>query len=185
MKPDESHSDSWVKQFYLTHSTDENNLIGMINDGYIYSGIYANRSRLFGSPTSRYVYLSLLGDISSNFQNITLFLSDRVLFNRSFRYAFGWFTEDALEKTIKVDHKRDNVLEHLESLNDHILKSNNVTSHEILLKKKVNLDKYLVAVCCKNNISSNTINLIKSIYPKVKILDNNPISASNLYEMMS
>jgi len=74
----------------------------------------------------------------------------------------------------------------LDNINHHIIeeakKSNThaMTSHEILLKKKVNLHKYLKVICCRDILSKETIEYINKNYPNVIILDNFPLSAQNL-----
>ena len=41
---------------------------------------------------------------------------------------------------------------------------NEIGTHEILLGKKINLHKYLVAICCTDRLSKEIINYIKKNY---------------------
>ena len=65
-------------------------------------------------------------------------------------------------------------------LKDLVLK---LHSHEILLRKKVSLHRYLVAVRCDSN-DDDIRKFIKDNYPGVIILDKNPKSASQITHIL-
>lgn len=109
------------------------------------------------------------------------------MYNRSFRYALKWVGPE-IQHTTKVHPKFDNVDQTLNKINNHIsnLDPNYpgiTTSHEILIKKKVSLHKYLVAICCQSSLSTEVIHYVKEHYPNVKILKYYPSSATELYKI--
>lgn len=63
-----------------------------------------------------------------------------------------------MDRSIEVDYRKDDVGVIIDTINEHIksIDANSLmkmVSHEILLKYKVNLHKYLVAICCKSSLS--------------------------------
>jgi hypothetical protein len=120
----------------------------------------------------------------------TFILSTDVLYKRSFRYALKWVGNE-IQNTVKVNYRHDNVNKILDKINEHIVYTNNYDvrnitgSHEILLKKKVNLHKYLVAICCGSHLSLEIIEYIKQNYLNVKIIDKIPKSAHDLNNIFS
>ena len=95
----------------------------------------------------------------------------------------GW--KGSVDGTIKVDYRRDDVQEVLDGINADLSTYEKgdfkmLFSHEILLKRKANLHKYLVAVCCGNALSSEAKSYIQEFYLGVKILDEFPKSSDEM-----
>ena len=103
----------------------------------------------------------------------------------SFRYALKWVGNE-IQNTTKVNYRYDDVGQVLDKVNKHIVYinkydiHNNIGSHEILIKKKVNLHKYLVACCCSSYFTPEIIKYIKQNYPNVEIINKIPKSAHEL-----
>lgn len=176
-------------KYYLVHSVIDPNpdkILNILHDGYLYSSSHTKKYGLFYGEYLDYVYFSLLGDRKPSFGSggVSFIINSKILYERTFRYAHGWIGND-LDKSFKVNYKFDDVGKILVQLNKYIneIDVNNpllMTSHEILLKKKVNLHKYLVAICCKNNLSHEIISYINKEYPNVLILNVFPSSADEL-----
>ncbi len=176
-------------KYYLVHfvfDPTQDKIFNILHDGYLYSSSHTKKHGLFRGEYLDYVYFSLFGDHkpSFGFGGVSFIFDSKILHDRSFRYSHSWIGND-LNKSVKVSYKYDDVDKILDQLNKYInqIDANNpliMASHEILLKKKVNLHKYLVAICCKDNLSSEIINYIIEQYPKVIILDDFPSSASEL-----
>jgi hypothetical protein len=175
-------------KYYLVHfvfnpTTDK--ILNILHDGYLYSSLHTKKHGLFHGEYLNYVYFSLLGDRNMSFgsHGVSLIIDSRILYKQIFRYAYGWIGND-IDKSFKVNYQYDDVDKILDKLNRYIneIDINNpllMASHEFLLKK-VDLHKYLVAICCKNNLSSEIINYINKEYPNVLILDDFPNSAHEL-----
>jgi len=177
-----------MSNFFLVHGVidqNPNKILKILKDGYLIASYYSHQSGLYHNDLLEYVYFSLLGDEASfPFKNISFILDSNVLYNRSFRYALKWVGGD-IDKTIKVNPRFDNVDIVLYKINKHIISIDpdypgKNTSHEILLKKKVNLHKYLVAICCKSSLTNDVIDYANKHYPNVVILDSFPDSAEVL-----
>jgi len=179
-----------MSKYYLVHTVLGANpelILKILKDGYLYSGFYSGRSALFGSPTAKYVYFSLLNKDNIFRGTQTFFIDEQILFDRSFRYALAWLTEDS--ETIKVKYPKDDVYKILKKIMSHIKsvssnKFRKIMSHEFLIKKKVNLHNYLRAVCCSDILSSDAIEYIKKYYPNVKILLTYPETANELNNIL-
>jgi hypothetical protein len=179
-----------MSEYYLVHtvfgSTPEL-ILKILKDGYLYSSFYTGHSALFGRSEAKYVYFSLLNK-NLIFGGITFFIDGQILFDRSFRYALGWRSEDS--ENIKVKYPKNNVHEILNKIMEYIDVISNderakLMSHEILLKKKVNLHNYLVAICCNNMLTADIIKYVKEYYPGVKILDEFPKTSQELNNMLN
>jgi hypothetical protein len=119
-------------------------------------------------------------------------LSDTILYKRPFRYALKWVGSN-IEETTKVT-PRDNVSSILNKIDEHIQRisrkesetklANIMTSHEILIKKKVNLHRYLVAICEHDVLTDSIREYIHKNYPNVKILNSFPNSSEELSEII-
>lgn len=110
-------------------------------------------------------------------------LDIKVLYKRSFRYALGWVGSN-LDKTTKVNYRNDDIDEVLDLINRHIVGKISaeqcIYTHEILLKKKVSLHRYLVAIYSKDAITDEIIEYVNQNYPGIVILNERPKSASEL-----
>jgi hypothetical protein len=171
--------------YYLAHTTAFESLLEILKSNYLFAGSEINKSRMFGKNENyaQYVYFSLLGSANTLLDGPTLFFNSDVLYKRSFRYSLGWYSEKSLDKTIKIKSNNlfdsieiDNVLEKIDLNNK---KLNSFSSHEILLKKKINL-KYLVAICCEKYLDELTIKYINEHYPHVKILNTIKVNSNDI-----
>lgn len=178
-------------KYFLVHTVVDprpDKILGILKDKYLYSSSKTKQSGLYYGELLDYVYLSLLGD-EPPFQGGVNFIFDvDLLFEHKFRYALKWVGND-IGKTVLIDPKIDDVDKILDEINKHIVSVNSsspnsiamkTTSHELLVKNKINLNKYLLAICCYDDLTNGTIDYIKNNYPKVKILDKFPNSSTEL-----
>lgn len=172
-------------KYYLTHTVVDPNpdkILKILKDGHLYSSSFSGQQGISGIPLE-YVYFSLLGDTRPIFGvgGITFILDSEVLFKRSFRYASGWIGGD-VSKTTKVKYTYQNINKVLRKIDQY--PKNDIMSPEILLKKRVSLDIYLVAICCNKKLTDEIINYVKIYYPYVKILDYFPKSSDQLNQLL-
>ena len=179
--------------YYIIHkiyipSTEK--ILNILEDGYLCPSSETNESGLYPGGTLRHIYFSLFGNIKdiNTLAGITLILDPVILYKYPFRYALTWIGND-LNKSIKANPKYDNINEILQKINKHIQKNikenpNEIGTHEILLNKKINLHKYLVAICCTKRLSKEIINYIKKKYPNTMLLDEYPETAQKLNNMI-
>lgn len=174
-----------TSEYHLVHAVLGSNpglVLKILKDGYLYSGFETGNSALFGSPTAKYIYFSLLNEDITFKHAVTFIINGQILYDRPFRYSLGWFTED-LDMNIEAKHQDINkilqkIANHIKLVSDDELKRS--MSHEILIRKQVNLHKYLVAICCSQLLTPNIINYVKQYYPRVKILDKFPETSQEL-----
>ena len=175
-----------MSKYYLVHAVrdpEPKKILKILKDGYLYASSYSKQYGIFYGEYLDYVYFSLLGDSFVLPTSLATFiLSTNVLYKRSFRYALTWAGNE-IQNTTKVNYRYDNVYQILDKINKHIVYTNkynihnNIGSHEILLKKKVNLHNYLVAICCGTHFTPEIIKYINQNYPNVKIINKIPKSA--------
>ena len=178
---------------YLVHAVTDpqsHKALKILKDGYLYSSMMTKEYGLYHDHPLEYVYFSLLCDeIASPTSLLTFFLDTQVLYRRSFRYALEW-VGDEISRTKKVIYKYNNIDNVLRKINNHIINIDKTnpskwTSHEILLKKKVNL-KYLVAIYISETLQTPEIlEYVKKYYPNVKVLKKFPKSAHELDVLLS
>lgn len=138
-----------VNNYVLQHCSPHYKQI--IDEGYIKSGKKANKTVQFGiaNPKSKYIYLSILNDkypIEHMF--FTFYLSIDLLFDFPFWIADRWYADD-LSKHIYVDPTKDNVRSILYKIIKKKKKCGNIINimcNQIVIDKKISLDKYLIAV---------------------------------------
>ncbi|AEQ33372.1 DUF5846 domain-containing protein [Megavirus chiliensis] len=174
-------------KYYLVHSivaSSSEKMLKILRDGHLYASSYSGLQGISGIPLD-YVYFTLLGDSEAAMGGFKLILDSKILYKRSFRYALSW-VGSKLEATTKINPRKDNVNAVLDEINDHIVRTKQDETcllpglHEILIKKKVDLHKYLRAVCYRDMLNKQTINFIHNNYPGVMILNDFPKSASQL-----
>jgi hypothetical protein len=174
-----------MTKYYLVHTVIDpstKKIMKILDDGYLYASYYSGIYGLYYGELLEYVYLSLLGDKQPFHGGVNFILDPKMLIRRSFRYALKWAGSD-LDETKKINPGYHNIKKILDRINDHMKNLDDyqsMYSHEILLKKKINIKKYLVAICCKNILSDETINYLRIHYPNVKILDDFPINSEKL-----
>lgn len=182
-------------KYYLVHAVVDPTpakIMKILLDGFLYSNIVTKQYGIYADEPLQYIYFSLFHKIITFHGGVTFILDDKILYKRSFRYALNWVGSH-IEKTIKVTPK-DNVLSILNKIDRHIQQISNkesktkivniMTSHEILIKKKVNLHRYLVAICEHDVLTDDIREYIHNYYPNVKILDTFPNSSEELTEII-
>ncbi|AVL94410.1 hypothetical protein ma892 [Moumouvirus australiensis] len=178
-------------KYYLVHSIvppSSDKVLKILRDGYLYASSYSGFQGISGIPLD-YVYFTLLGDSEAAMGGFKLILDSKILYKRSFRYALSW-VGSSIESTIKVNPRKDDVNAVLDEINDYIIKTKQDETcllpglHEIIIKKKVDLHKYLRAICYRDKLSEQVINFIQDNYPGVMILNDFPKSASELNKII-
>lgn len=178
-----------MAQYYLVHAILNPNpgivLLKILKSGYLYSSSKSGCQGLSYCPLE-YVHLSLFKNNKLLFKHtINLFLSSKILYRRSFRYALTWVGSD-ITYTNKVDPFFDNVNNILDKINTHLLLDDPEKTHEILIKNKINLHMYLVAIYSIEQLSNEVIQLLRQDYPSVIILNEFPKTSDELnYAMIN
>ncbi|AKI79774.1 hypothetical protein QJ850_gp925 [Acanthamoeba polyphaga mimivirus] len=180
-----------MAKYYLIHAVVDSKpekIMKILSDGYLFASSYSTQQGISGIPLD-YVYFSLLGDFNVSMGGFKFILSTKILYKRSFRYALNWMGSN-IQETVKVNYRYDNVDKILDKINMHIIngKYSSLPSigilHEIILKKKVNLHRYLVAVSYGNYLTPEITNYLRTNYPSIKILIETPNSADKLSEIL-
>ncbi|AUL79777.3 hypothetical protein QJ857_gp0382 [Tupanvirus soda lake] len=182
-----------MNKYYIAHAVIDpqpEKILKILKDGFLLPSSESGKYGLFHGEKLDHVYFSLFGDekITFGVGGVSFILSSSILFEKQFRYALAWVGND-LDKTILVDYRYDNVIEELDKINQHIISvgpndPRKFTSHEILIKHKVDLHKYMVAMCCKSSLTDDIIEYIKIYYPNIIILDKYPDTAKELTNML-
>ncbi|XWV25376.1 hypothetical protein QJ856_gp0388 [Tupanvirus deep ocean] len=182
-----------MPKYYLVHkivNPQSDKILKILRDGSLRSSKETNEPGIFPAGLLDRIYFSLFGTIKDVYAlaGITFILNAKILYERPFRYALTW-TSDKLEKSILVDPKYDNVSEILDQIDRHIndvvqSEPDEIGTHEILLKDKINLHKYMVAICCYNRLSSDVIDYVNRFYPNVEIIYKIPDTATDLTKML-
>lgn len=178
------------KKYYLVHTVIDpkpKKIIKILKDGYLLSSSKSKQFGLCHGEYLDYVYFMLLGSerIPFGIGGVTFIIDSSILSDHSFRYALSWIGGD-IDRSIKVK-RNDDVKHILDKIDNHIQSvhdtpdnpTNKMLSHEILIKNSVDLNKYLIAICCSFSLSSESINYLKKHYPNVLILNEFPKSACN------
>lgn len=163
---------------YLIHTIDENNLVNILDDGYLKPSSKTKNVRMYGQKQgSKYIYLRLnkKNDIGN------LYLDINFLLKCTFYLNIGWKGE-VTNETIKVKGKE--LTE--EKLKDLLKKFNTKTqkyykdfmeknempimmSNEILVKKNISLHKYLKKIYVVNK-TDKIKNILDNKYPNIKLI---------------
>jgi hypothetical protein len=181
-------------KYYLVHkvyNVTSDKIMKILKDGYLYASSETKISGLYPGGLLDYVYFSLFGSVKDIhvMAGVNFILDIKILYDQPFRYAYSWTGND-MNKNIEANPKNDNIDDILYELDKHIKTSieqdpYEIGNHEILIKEKVDLNKYLVAICCSKKISSNAKKYIKKYYPNVKIIDQIPNSATELSNILT
>lgn len=159
--------------YYLGHALinpTPDKIMKILKDGYLLSNIESGAEGFYAGSPLEYVYFSLINkSLRTSIGGVVFVINPVILNRRSFRYALSWIG-DEIDKTIKV--KTNNSKKIIKKIIDHINAEDKKTfSHEILLKKKVNLDKYLVAIYPKDMLTNDVTNYLSQRYKNVRILN--------------
>lgn len=143
-----------ANRYYLSHQVSSpSELNDIIEKGYLKN----KELGLFSRQT-----------MPSFFRRVTLFFDFRPLYKNKFILMTGLF------RTM-VDPRVIDVYSYLELI------GSNLTTNRVILKHKINLKKYLVAICCETLIPEKLIWKINKLYPKVRILMREPENANDIY----
>ena len=173
-----------MSDYYLAHAILNSNPKRVLNEilksGYLLASDISGNQGMSYTPLE-YIHFSLFKDKKPLFERtINLFISSKILYKRSFRYAFRWVGTD-ISSTIKVNPRKcskSTINRILNKINKYTLNPDNY--YEILIKNKVNLHKYLVAISPREKLGEKIINFIHKNYPNILILDSFPESSSKL-----
>jgi len=178
-----------ISQYFLIHSVVDpkpDKILKILKDGYLFSSSYSGQQGISGIPLD-YVHFTLLGKKSTFHGGINFILSTDILYRRTFRYALSWIGSK-INYTTKINYRYDNVNKTLNKIDSYIYQQDNPkfedTLHEILIKKKISLHRYLIAICCGQKLSNDAINYLRKYYSHVKILESFPNSANELNLML-
>ena len=157
---------------YLVHWSTGNNLLKVLDDGYLKSSKTTKNVKLFGHKSgSKYIYLRL-GRRNDNYGN--LYFDKKLLLENIFYLQIGWNGEPITEK---IDGRKldENELDKLlKKFNEDINKNNKnnmnipiFMNNEILLMKKISLKKYLRKIDVPIKNTKKIIDICKTNYPNV------------------
>ena len=178
--------------YYLLHKLfgpSDDKILSILNDGFLYPSSKTLINGMFPAGLLQYVFLSLYNKYNVILTGGVNFVIDTsILDDHSFRYALSW-CGDSIKDSIYVDplfHDVSKILDRINSAVESKFQKDQyaMCSHEILLKK-VNLDKYLVAISGADMLSDRVQKVIRKKYPHVLLLDNLPESADELYHIIN
>lgn len=163
---------------HLIHTTSEELIYMILKEGYLRSSKETGKIRMYGREEgSEYIYLRL--GKKNDYGN--LILDENLLLENNFYLKTGWTGEaytDGLINKGKDYNKRTlkkKLQEFNKSVNNYLKKTSKneypipiMMSNEILIRKKINLKKYLIQI----NLSKNDKKIIEYVeknYPNTKI----------------
>ena len=173
---------------YIFHSTNNNNLMSILNDKILYANKYIldKYRRLANQEKLPYIYTSmyLSGSIDDNFGPALLF-DPNILKKESFIFNYGWSVHPN-EQSIYVSASDDieSKENKLKIIIENIKTSKKITDYEILFVGRILLEDYLVGVLCPK-CNDEKIDEIKTLLNKsklknVKIYRSNKLPAINM-----
>jgi hypothetical protein len=163
---------------YLLHNTDQNSLHKILDDGVLKVSSDTKNVKLYGQPTgSKYIFLRLPKDGDS----ATIYLDYKLLLDCVFYLNIGWhggITDDS----IKVDGKTLNEKSLKKILDDfsnkvskyqkEFLQAKGINvpmiSNEILVRKRIPLNKYLLKI--NTAYVDSKVKVLLKKYEQVKII---------------
>ncbi|XWV26677.1 hypothetical protein QJ857_gp0383 [Tupanvirus soda lake] len=182
-----------MPKYYLVHkivNPQPDKILKILRDGYLRPSKETKESGIFPAGSLDHIYFSLFGSVKDIYAlaGITFILDSKILYERPFRYALTW-AGNVLEKSIPVNPEYDDVSEVLNKIDKHIInmvqnEPDEIGTHEILLKDKINLHKYMVAICCYNRLSADVIDYVNHNYPNVEIINKIPNTSTELTKML-
>lgn len=164
---------------HLIHTTFEKNILNILKDGYLRSSYQTKNVKMYGQHQgSRYIYLRL--DKKNDYGNFIL--DENLLLENNFYLKIGWTGEADTEK--KNMYKSENynknslkkIIQQFNQMVNNYLKNNSqnqfpiplMMSNEILVKKKINLKKYLIQINL-SKCDTKIIDYVEKNYPNTKI----------------
>lgn len=160
---------------YLTHRTDPStkNIYNILKDGYLRPSTKTKNYALFGA-LSPHIFLTLN---DKNDKTPHMYLDIKLLCENVFYLNYGWHGDPEGARIdgrkISLNEIKNIISAYRKKVKEIIKKAGDATmfmmSHEILLKRDIDLVKYLKKI--KDiNLDEKTKLLLKKKYPKVKII---------------
>lgn len=134
-----------VNNYVLQHCSPHYRNI--INEGYIKSGKESKKNVMFGSGSSKYIYLTLMNDkYPVDFLFFVFYLSIDILFDYPFWIANKWHADD-ISSHIYIDPKKNNIRPILyKIIRNKPSNLPNLLCNQIIIDRRIPLEKYLIAV---------------------------------------
>lgn len=174
--------------YYILHGTDLPNLESILNDGYIFSNIYLphEKKRLSGWESLSYVYCNIYFDKLKNLPHnfgYSVILHPKIIENEGIIFNKGWLvhpTEDSIfiephDPKIKIKiNEIKKIIKNPTKLAETMINLPSMMQHEVLIKDKIDLHKYLLGIIVVN-LDISLIEKIKNIikikkYKNVKFI---------------
>lgn len=164
---------------HLIHTTFEEDILNILKDGYLRSSYKTKNIKMYGQPKgSHYIYLRL--GKKNDYGNFIL--DENLLLENNFHLKTGWTGEAYTNKSnmYKSDDYNKNSLKKLiqkfnQIINNYLKKNSKnefpiplMMSNEILVKKKINLKKYLIQINL-SKCDKKIIDYVEKNYPNTKI----------------
>lgn len=164
---------------HLIHTTFEEDILHILKDGYLRSSKQTKNVKMYGQEQgSQYVYLRLCK--RNDYGNFVL--DENLLLENNFYLKTGWsgeaktdksnmykgdnYSKNSLKKIIKKFNQTVNIFYKKKPYLLPIMMTN-----EILIKKKINLKKYLIQINL-SKCDKKIIDYVEKNYPKTKICCN-------------
>lgn len=167
---------------HLIHTTFgavEEDILNILKDGHLRTSKQTKNIKMYGREEgSSYIYLRL--DKKSDYG--TFILDENLLLENNFYLKTGWSGEAEIEKSNLhkgVDYNKNKLKKLIQKFNqivNNYLKKNSqnpypiplMMSNEILVKKKINLKKYLIEINL-SKCDKKIIDYVEKNYPNTKI----------------
>jgi len=164
---------------HLIHTTFEEYILDILKDGYLRSSYQTKNIKMYGQPEgSRYIYLRL----NKKKDYGTFILDENLLLENNFYLKTGWSGEAYTEKINMYkgnDYNKNSLKKLIQKFNQIVnnyfkKKSQNefpippLMSNEILVKKKINLKKYLIQINL-SKCDKKIIDYVEKNYSNTKI----------------
>lgn len=176
--------------FYLVHGTDFPHLKKILEQGYIYSGKYLpdDETRLGGWEKLPYIYCNIYFDDIKNLPHsfgYTLIINPKIIIDKGIIYNIRWHVhpnKDSIyikPRDIDYDEKINLIKELVKNPPQapNNLKLPEFMQHEILIKDKIDIHKYLSGIILPNmeGFDDNIKDILKkNNYNNVKIFTKLP-----------
>ena len=162
---------------YLLHNTDNDKIITILQQGKLKPSSKTGNVRMFGqSQGSPYIFLRL--NTKNDFSNF--YIDHELLLENKFYLQTGWYAEPINNKIdgTKINSKKlKDLLNKFRIEVNKFIKSQKTNkipmmSNEILVKKNIDLHKYLKKIIIDRNDKNlvSILEILKQKYPETKIV---------------
>ena len=166
------------KTYAILHSTSYENLIDILKCGVLYANAYIDdkHKRLSGDENMEYIFTNMVrSDIKIPDFGFGLLFNTNILNDKTFYFNKYWVAgiNDGTIKVTKQNRKGliRNIIKYINEKNDNI--GHEVTGHEILFKKSIDVKKYLIGINCQVGTTEENQNLLDILrdfgYKKTKM----------------